>query len=156
MARKAKNADSGESKVSTSVSVLINANQLNNLIKAGRSTAKQTAELTGSFREKIAYAKDKQCLHTKAFAHTRQMDKMEPEQLLEYWTHLLAYMDMAGIKERMDAVGTLGLDDGDAPAGADVGGRPANVESLAEKRKRRSAAAEGEGEGQGEPETAVH
>lgn len=152
MARKGKAAESAEQKPSAQVSVLINEKQLNVLLRHCKSTATQTGELTGSLREKIGYAVDKQGLHKKAFAELRRLDKMEPEQLLEYETHRKAYMDMAGITARMDAVGTLGLDGEDAPNGDDVGGRPANVESLADKRKRRAAEA---GETEAE-EAAVH
>lgn len=142
MARKGKTTESEKPKPSTQVSVLINEKQLNVLLKNCKSIGTQTAELTGSLREKIGYAVDKQGLHKKAFATIRQLDKMEPEKLLEYWTHLQAYMDMSGVKERMDSVGTLALDDADKPEGADVGGRPTNVESLADKRARRAREAE--------------
>lgn len=152
MARKAKKTTDSEQKTSTQVSILISAPQLNTLLKNCTSITKQTAELTGSLREKIGYAKEKQGLHSKAFSTLRQLDKMEPEKLLEYWTHLTAYMDMSGITERMESVGKLDLDE-EQPEGDDVGGRPANVESLADKRARRKAA---EAAGDTETETAVH
>jgi len=113
------------------ISVLINANQLNGLLKHNRSISKQTAALTGELREKIAYAKDKHGLHTGAFAIIKRWDKKEPEALLEEYTHLMAYLDMTGIKERMDSVTRLDLDEGEP------GGKPSKVANLAERRKSR-------------------
>ena len=109
------------------ISILINANQLNGLLKHNRSIAKQTAELTGSLREKIAYACDKHGLHKGAFAILKQLDKKEPEAALELWTHLLAYLDMSGVKARMDSVTRLELDD-DEP-----GGKPSKVVRMKRK-----------------------
>ncbi len=117
------------------VSVLINANQLTSLLKANRSISKQTAELTGSLREKIAYAKEKQGLHPKAFAIIKQIDKMEPEAALEMWTHLEAYLDMSGMKKKMDSVMRMDLGD-EGPGGEAV--------DLASHRRKRKAAAEPE------------
>lgn len=112
------------------ISVLINEAQLNSLLKHSRSTGKQVSELTGSHREKIAYAKDKHGLHTGAFAIIKRWDRKEPEALLEEYTHLQAYLDMSGIRERMESVTRLDIDDPREPAG-----KPGKVALLSERRK---------------------
>jgi hypothetical protein len=111
------------------ISVLINEAQLNSLLKHGRSTSKQVAELTGSHREKIAYAKDKHGLHTGAFAIIKRWDRKEPEALLEEYTHLQAYLDLSGIREKMESVARLDIGEGEA------GGKPAKVALLSQRRK---------------------
>lgn len=116
------------------ISVLINASQLGALLKHARSTGKQVAELTGSHREKIAYAKDKHGLHTKAFAMVKALDRMESEAVLECMTHFEAYMEMSGIKARMESVTRLDLDS------SEPGGKPGKVALLAHKRKEREEA----------------
>ena len=115
------------------ISVLINASQLNSVLKLNRAIGKQTAELTGSLREKIAYAKDKHGLHPGAFAILKQLDRKEPEAALELWTHLLAYLDMSGIKAKMDSVTRLDFGE-DEP-----GGKPSKVTSLAKRRRQADA-----------------
>jgi hypothetical protein len=109
------------------ISVLINEAQLNSLLKHGRSTSKQVAELTGSHREKIAYAKDKHGLHTGAFAIIKRWDRKESEVLLEEYTHLQAYLDLSGIREKMESVTRLDI--------GDDAGKPAKVALLSQRRK---------------------
>ena len=72
-----------KSAAAAQIEILINAKQLNTLLGHNRRLAKQTAELTGELREKIAYAVDKMGLHKKAFATLKSIDKMEPEAALE-------------------------------------------------------------------------
>lgn len=119
------------------VSVLINEKQLTGLLKQNRSTAKQTAELTGKLREEIAYAKEKHGLHTGAFAVVKRLDRMEPEAALEFMTHLEAYIDLSGIKKKMDSVMRMDLGDEDQ-----VGGVGGEAVDLAQHRRRRRKASE--------------
>lgn len=135
-------AETTEAAPRVGASVLINQRQLKALLNATKSIANQTSELVGSLREKIAYAVEKQGLHKKAFAEVRKLDKMEPEQALEYETHRAAYMDMLGITEKINAAARLPMGDEKATGTAsddDVGGAPSNVARLP---RRRSAAAE--------------
>jgi hypothetical protein len=111
------------------IPVLINEAQLNSLLKHGRSTSKQVAELTGSHREKIAYAKDKHGLHTGAFAIIKRWDRMEPEALAEEYTHVQTYLDLSGIREKMESVLRLDL------GGDEAGGKPGKVALLLARRK---------------------
>lgn len=115
--------------------VIINQNQLTKLLSARRSTSKQVDELNGSYRSKLATAVEKNNLHKKAYATLVTLDKMEPEQALEYWTHLIAYMDLAGITEKIDSVAKLPLQEKPEGGEGDVGGEPPT--SLAERRKQR-------------------
>jgi hypothetical protein len=116
------------------ISVLINAKQLSGLLKDNRSISKQTAELTGSLREKIAYSKEKHGLHTGAFAVLKRLDRMEPEAALEFMTHLEAYLDLSGVKKKMESVVRMNLE-----GESDVGGEAVD---LAEHRKRRKSSDE--------------
>lgn len=121
-------AKSKKDMASTRATVLINDKQLSSLLRQCTSIGKQTAELTGSLREKIGYAVEKHGLHKGAFADLRKYDKMEPEKLLEHWTTLLAYMDKAGITERMNSVIPMDLKKKDKEDG--VGGEPVELEAA--------------------------
>lgn len=91
---------------------LISQNDLRNLLKQCAGLKDDLDETTGILREKIAYAVDKKNLHKKAFAELRKLNKMEAEKLADYWDTLQAYMEMAGLMERMESVARLPLEDG--------------------------------------------
>ena len=75
------------------------------LLKGDNSLKKEIGELTGSLREKIAYAVANQHLDTVAYAIVKKFDRMEPEKAAMIWPRVLLYMDMAGVSEKIEAVG---------------------------------------------------
>lgn len=87
---------------------------INTLLKQCRSAGKQTAEINGSLREKIAYAKDKKHLHPKAFSVIRMLDKMEPEDLSAWWDHFQHYFTISGLEERAESAPGLELEEGES------------------------------------------
>lgn len=91
---------------------LISQNDLRNLLKQCAGLKDDLDETTGILREKIAYAVDKKNLNKKAFGELRKLNKMEAEKLADYWDTLQAYMEMAGLMERMESVSRLPLGDG--------------------------------------------
>lgn len=88
-------------------------NKLNNLLKSARSCAKQVNEITGSHREKIANAVEKDHLHKGAFAWIKALDKKEPEEIAAWLDHFNHYLDVSGIQKRADDAPNLGLEDDD-------------------------------------------
>lgn len=120
-------------------SILIPPKKLGDLLKACRSIGEQTGELTGSLREKIGYAKEKQGLHTGAFAVIRRLDKMEAERGAEFMFHLNDMLEKAGLRERFEAVERLPMETKD-----EAGGEPSKVSNLAKKRAERQELAAAE------------
>lgn len=86
---------------------------ISTLLKQCKSAGKQTAEINGSLREKIAYAVDKKHLHKKAFATVRSLDKMEAEDLAAFFDHFDHYCDVSGLRERAESAPALELDEGE-------------------------------------------
>jgi hypothetical protein len=111
---------------------------LKTLLSQCRGHEKNIAEYTGSLREKIAYAKDKQNLHTASFSTVRKLDKMEPEALALWFEHFDHMCDIAGLRKRAESAPSL-LDSADEEGDGDeeattrrgprgvVGGTEANV-----------------------------
>ena len=97
--------------------VMITEKNLNGLLKTANSLNKQTAQIVGTLREKIAYAQEKQHLDTKAFALLRKFDKMEAEAAARLWDTLNMYMDMSGVMKKIQAVGEF---DFKTPDGKDI------------------------------------
>lgn len=89
-------------------------NDVRNLLKQCKGLKDDLDETTGLIREKIGYMVDKKNLNKKAFAELRKLDKMGAEKLADYWDTLMAYMDMAGLMEKMASVTRLPLGDGEA------------------------------------------
>lgn len=93
------------------VEQLINAKQLKSLLAADDSHKEEIDGVVGSLREKIAYAVKHHHLDKKAYALTKQFNRMSAEKLADLWPRLLAYMDMAGLMERIESVDRLPLGD---------------------------------------------
>lgn len=95
------------------VEQLINEKQLKSLLAADHSHKEEIDGVVGSLREKIAYAVKHHHLDKKAYALVKQFDRMSAEKLADLWPRLLAYMDMAGLMERIESVDRLPLGDDD-------------------------------------------
>lgn len=93
------------------VEQLINAKQLKSLLAADDSHKEEIDGVVGSLREKIAFAVKNHHLDKKAYALTKQFNRMSAEKLADLWPRLLAYMDMAGLMERIESVERLPLGD---------------------------------------------
>lgn len=93
------------------VEQLINAKQLKALLGADDSHKEEIDGVVGSLREKIAFAVKHHHLDKKAYALTKQFNRMSAEKLADLWPRLLAYMDMAGLMERIESVERLPLGD---------------------------------------------
>ena len=143
MARR-KGSDSQPSAEVEQAEVLISDKQLEKLLKSGASISSQIGELNGALREQIGYAKEKHNLHPGAFSMVRRLYKKKdkPEKLAEEYRTFLAYMEKSGLNEIVNGVSRLPMGDEDADAGGEVGGKPAKVSSLAERRSQRAQEAE--------------
>lgn len=93
---------------------------LKSLLSDVRGLTKNVDEIVGSLREKLAFAKAKKNLNTKAFAELRKYDKMEPEKAAEYHHTVIRYLELTGIMAKIDSVGRLPLGD-DAPEAGEAG-----------------------------------
>lgn len=93
------------------VEQLINAKQLRSLLASDDTHKEEIDGVVGSLREKIAYAVKHHHLDKKAYGYTKQFNRMSAEKLADLWPRLLAYMDMAGLMERIDSVERLPLGD---------------------------------------------
>jgi hypothetical protein len=78
----------------------ITEKKLKALLNAARSTTKEVATLTGTIREKIAYAQEHDHLATGPFALIRRLDRMEPEKLADFMDSFEHYMDISGLDAR--------------------------------------------------------
>jgi len=145
---KRKGSDSQPSAEVEQAEVLINDKQLVKLLKEGESISSQVGAITGALREKIGYAKEKANLHTGAFSMVRRLwkKKKSPEKLAEEYRTFLAYMEKSGLNEIINGVSRLPMGDEEADADGDVGGKPAKVSSLAERRAARDQETETEAE----------
>lgn len=90
---------------------MISQNDLRNLIKSIKIIEGDKDEASELISKKIKDAATKKNLDKKAFALIRRFDKMENEKLAAFWDNLEAYMDMAGLYERIESVGKLPLGD---------------------------------------------
>jgi len=95
----------------SNVEQLINAKQLKSLLASDDTHKEEIDIVVGSLREKIAYAVKHHHLDKKAYALTKQFNRMSAEKLADLWPRLLAYMDMAGLMERIESVDRLPLGD---------------------------------------------
>lgn len=121
---------------------LINAKQLKSLLASDDSHKEEIDGVVGSLREKIAYAVKHHHLDKKAYALAKQFNRMSAEKLADLWPRLLAYMDMAGLMERIESVDRLPLgDDAEtegkpeadgARPGPKFGGSPGRVAEIAQ------------------------
>lgn len=106
---KPKKKDETETPSHRAVGNMISQNDLKNLLRRCTTDANQIGTINGTLRERIADAVEKKHLDKKAFALLRRLDKMENEDLATFWDNFLAYMDMAGLNERIESVGKLPL-----------------------------------------------
>ena len=107
------------------VEQLINAKQLKLLLAADDSHKEEIDGVVVSLREKIAYAVNHHHLDKKAYALTKQFNRMSAEKLADLWPRLLAYMDMAGLMERIESVERLPFgDEKETEAEPTSGARP--------------------------------
>lgn len=106
--------------------------KLKSLLTSARSTTKDVASLTGSLREKIAYAVENNHLHTKAFGVVRTLDRMEPEKLADFLDHFEHYMEVSGLNERAKSAQRLQFGPGGEEASDDDGEDGEAGESEAE------------------------
>lgn len=101
---------------------------LTKLLRGIKSLEKQGLEISGSLREKIAYAVEKQHLHKGVFALIRQLDRKEAEQLALWKATFDHYWEASGLQERAESTPGLDLEDEQKE---DAGAEPsANVRQL--------------------------
>lgn len=93
------------------VEQIISAKKLKELLRADSAYKSQIDLVVGSLREKIAYAVSKDHLNKKAYAIVKSFYRMPGNKLAELWPVVLAYMDSAGLMERIDQVLRLDLGD---------------------------------------------
>lgn len=90
---------------------------LTGLLTKCRSNSKKVGTMNGELREEIAYAVDNKHLHAKAFRAVRAQDKMEPEELQDYFAHRDQYEEATGQRARAAAAPPLPMDDKVVPIG---------------------------------------
>ncbi len=101
MARRSSKGDSTtEAKKGATLVEAISERKLKQLLSASRSSTKDIASLTGTMREKIAYAQEHDHLHTGAYAWIKRLDRMEPDKLAAHMDHFEHMMEISGLNAR--------------------------------------------------------
>ncbi len=91
--------------------VLISPQALKGLLREDDKYKGDIDSLTGELREAIGNAKEKKHLDTKAYALLKRFHREKSnEKLANLWSTLLAYMEMAGVMDRINSVSELPLD----------------------------------------------
>lgn len=116
--------------------VMISATALKSLLNKDDHLAEQISSLTGSLRQEIKEAIDKKGLDKSAFAMLKKIHRMSAEKAASTMANFLAYMDLSGENDRIEAVQELPLDDKERIATGDGG----DEDDAAEKEE--AAAAE--------------
>ena len=104
-------ASTAAKKAAETSMVLIAPAALRALLKQDDNYKDQIYGLTGELREAIGNAVEKKKLDKKAYAAVKRFHREKSnEKLANLWNTLLAYMEMAGIMERINSVSALPLD----------------------------------------------
>lgn len=90
--------------------VLISASALKSLLKEDTRIKGDIDELVSELRGEIKVAVDKKGLDKKAYAMLKAISRMTPEKGSRVYHNFLAYMDLSGVLERIDAVQDLPLE----------------------------------------------
>lgn len=80
------------------------------LIKEKALLRAEFAEKRGEHGANVKNAVENQNLHKGAFALVEKMNKQEPEKLADMWDHLVHYMEVLGLRARIDSVQRLDLE----------------------------------------------
>lgn len=94
-------------------------NDIRSLLKKCDNYKADMGETNGLLREKIAYDAKHKNLDPKVFATLRRFNDMETEKLADFWDRLCAYMELAGLFERIESVTRLPLGDTEQKAGGE-------------------------------------
>ena len=100
---------------------MTSAKKLNALLSDARKAYKEQRSISGELGAAIKEAAERDHLHKKAFATVRALDRMEPENLADFFAHFDYYCDASGLRKRAGAVMRMPLDDG-----KEVGEQPPN------------------------------
>lgn len=93
------------------VVVLIKQSTLKNLLKQDDNYKRDIDGLVGELREAIGNASEKQHLDKKAYALLKRFHREKSsEKLWSLWHTLLAYMEMAGVMDRINSVQAIDFD----------------------------------------------
>lgn len=76
--------------------------KLRTLMNSARSSSKEVKSINGAYREKVGEAVEDHHLHPKAWAAAVKEDKMEGEDLADYYDHLDYYRDVLGLNKRAE------------------------------------------------------
>lgn len=124
-------ASAAAKKAAEASMVLIAPATLRALLKQDDNYKSQIDGLTGELREAIGNAVEKKKLDKKAYALVKRFHREKSnEKLANLWNTLLAYMEMAGVMERINSVAALPLDG--EPAGEEEGSEDGEAEAEAE------------------------
>lgn len=107
------------------------AKKLNDLLKDSRAAYKEQRGISGTIGAAIKEAVEHDHLHKKAFASVKAADRMEPEELADYFAHRDHYEDVSGLRRRAGSVMRMPL--GEEKAGGQTeepGRRAANVKAF--------------------------
>lgn len=84
--------------------------KLDSLLKASRSCNCDIQSLRDTLGEKIAKAVENEHLHKRAFAAVVKEDKMEPEELRDFYDAQEYYRDVLGLNERAKSAPAFDLE----------------------------------------------
>lgn len=108
---KAKAAPDGGERASEEYVPLIKPSVLKSLLRTDGSIRDDISELTGSLREKIAYAVSSQNLDKDAFALLKKFAKMKPEKRAALYREFNAYLKICGYLDDIEARPELPLEE---------------------------------------------
>lgn len=98
------------------------AKKLAALLASGRAAYKEGRAIAGEFGAEVKEAAEHDHLHKKAFAAARSADRMEPEELADFFAHRDYYEESLGLRKRANAVVRMNFnDDGNGPSEASAG-----------------------------------
>lgn len=120
----AKKSDAKKS-TPTSTTKLTPATILEKLRTGYRSMKQKIDGARGTYGQMVANAEEEKHLHKRAWAQAMREDKMEPEDLLNFYEHLDHYRDKLGLNKRAESAPAMnfeeaGPDEGEADENSNV------------------------------------
>lgn len=91
----------------------ISKNKLRALLASAKKTKADVDEIVGGHRSEIATAVENHYLHKKAFAITKSLNRLEPENLRETLDCLDHYLDISGLRERAESAPAMTFEEVD-------------------------------------------
>ena len=89
---------------------MISERKLKQLMTHARQAKKEVGTINGTYREKVAYAKEHDNLHPKALSICNSLDRLEGPELNYLLACLDFYLDASGLRARAEGSPPLSFD----------------------------------------------